>query len=107
MVAGLLVGLSAVFIKDHYILLWILLGVGVFLLFFVPLVLHPNKSYLEIERKRLTIKSIAVTLSVLVSVVVLNVFWNRMLYAFAAVFLLSGTSRIVGKMVYHRQKKVV
>ncbi len=102
MVAGLLVGLSAVFIQDHHILLWSLLGIGALLLFLVPLVLHPNKSYLEPEKKRLTIKSIAVTLSLLVSVVVLNIFWSRMLYAFAAVFLLAGVSRIIGKIVYNR-----
>ena len=101
MVAGLLVGLSAVFIKDHHILLWILLGIGAFLLLLIPLVLHPNKSYLEEERKRLTMKSIAVTLSVLICVVVLNVFWNRMLHAFAAVFLLAGISRIAGKIAYN------
>ena len=104
MVAGLLVGLSTVFIKDHHTLLWILLGIGALLLFLVPLVLHPNKSYLEEERKRLTIKSIAVTLSVLVCVVILNIFWNRMLYAFAMVFLLAGISRIAGKNAYNRRK---
>ena len=82
--------------------LWILLGIGALLSLLVPLVLHPNKTYLETERKRLTIKSIAVTLSLLVSVVVLNIFWSRMLYAFAAVFLLAGVSRITGKIVYNR-----
>ncbi len=102
MVVGLLVGLSAVFIKDHHILLWILLGIGALLLLLVPLVLHPNKTYLETERKRLTIKSIVVTLSVLTCVVVLNVFWNRMLYAFSAVFFLAGISRIAGKIAYDR-----
>ena len=102
MAIGLLAGLSAVFIKDHHIPLWILLGIGALLLLLVPLVLHPNKTYLETERKRLTIKSIAVTLSLLVSVVVLNIFWSRMLYAFAAVFLLAGVSRITGKIVYNR-----
>ena len=102
MVVGLLVGLSAVFIQDHLFLLWSLLVIGALLLFLVPLVLHPNKSYLEPEKKRLTIKSIIVTLSLLVSVVVLNIFWSRMLYAFAAVFLLAGVSRITGKIVYNR-----
>ena len=105
MVVGLLVGLSAAFIQDHHILLWSLLVIGALLLFLVPLVLHPNKSYLETEGKRLTIKSIAVTLSLLVSVVVLNIFWSRMLYAFAAVFLLAGVSRITGKIVYNRNTK--
>ena len=47
---------------------------------------------------RLTIKSIVVTLSVLLCAVALNVFWSRMLYAFAAVFFLAGISRIVGKI---------
>ena len=107
MVVGLLVGLSAVFIKDHFILLWILLGIGALLLLLVPLVLHPNKTYLETERKRLTIKSIAVTLSVLVCAIVLNIFWSRMLHAFAAVFLLAGISRIAGKIAYNRKYKVV
>ena len=101
MVAGLLVGLSAAFIQDHHILLWSLLGIGSLLLFLVPLVLHPNKAYLETERKRLTIKSIVVTLSLLVSVVVLNIFWNSMLYAFSAVFFLAGISRIAGKIAYN------
>ena len=54
------------------------------------------------ERKRLTIRSIVVTLTILACVVVLNVFWDRMLYAFAAVFLLSGASRIAGKIIYDR-----
>ena len=107
MVAGLLVGLSAVFIKDHHTLLWILLGIGALLLFLVPLVLHPNKSYLEEERKRLTIKSIVVTLSVLLCAVTLNVFWSRMLYAFAAVFFLAGISRIVGKIAYDRNDREI
>ena len=105
MVVGLLVGLSAVFIQDHLFLLWSLLVIGALLLFLVPLVLHPNKSYLEPEKKRLTIKSIIVTLSLLVSVVALNIFWSRMLYAFAAVFLLAGVSRITGKIVYNRNTK--
>ena len=47
-----------------------------FIMFLVPLVLHPNKSYLEAERKRLAIRSDVVTLSLLVSVIVLNIFWN-------------------------------
>ena len=101
MVSGLLVGLSSVFIKDRLVLLWSLLSIGALLLLLVPLVLHPNKSYLEAERKRLTIKSIAVTLSVLVCAVVLNSFWSRMLYAFATVFLLAGISRIAGKIAYN------
>ncbi|MBR6323070.1 MAG: accessory gene regulator B family protein [Lachnospiraceae bacterium] len=100
MIAGLLVGLSFVFLKEHPALLWALLGIGALLLLLVPLVLHPNKSHLETERKRLTIRSIVVTLSLLVSVVVLNIFWDRLLYAFSAVFLLAGVSRIAGKLAY-------
>ncbi len=73
----------------------------------VPLVLHPNKAYLETERERLTIKSIMVTLSALMSVFILNVFWNRLLYAFSSVFLLSGISRITGKITYTRRKSII
>ena len=102
MVAGLLVGLSFVFLEKWSVLLWILLGIGALLLFLVPRVLHPNKSYLETERKRLTVRSVVVTLSLLVSVIVLNIFWNKLLYAFSAVFLLAGISRIAGKIAYGR-----
>ena len=105
MVSGLLVGLFTAFIKDHHILLWSLLGFGALLLLLFPLVLHPNKAYLETEKKRLTIRSIVVTLSLLVSVIVLNIFWNRFLYAFSAVFLLAGISRIAGKIAYARNDK--
>ena len=103
MVAGLLVGLCFVFLKELLVLLWILLGVGTLLLLFVPLVLHPNKAYLKAEKKCLTIRSVVVTLSLLVSVIALNIFCNRMLYAFSAMFLASGISRIMGKIVYRRR----
>ena len=103
MITGLLVGLSFVFLKDLPVCLWILLGAGALLLLSVPLVLHPNKAYLEPEKKRLTIRSIIITLSVLISVIILNIFWGNMLYAFSAVFLLSGISRICGKIVYERK----
>ena len=105
MMVELQAGLSIVFIKDCPILLWILLGIGALLLLLVPLALHPNKTYLETERKRLTIKSIAVTLSVLTSVVVLNIFWKRMLYAFSAVFLHAGISRLTGRFMYTSQSR--
>ena len=104
MIAGLLVGLSFLFLKELPVCLWILLGAGASLLISVPLVLHPNKSYLETEKKRLTIRSITITLSVLIAVIVLNIFWNKMLYAFSAVLLLSGISRICGKIVYARKR---
>ena len=65
-----------------------------------PLVLHPNKAYLETERKRLTIRSVIVTLSVIMPVIFINVFWDRFLYAFSAVCLLAGVSRIAGKLAY-------
>ena len=102
MIAGLLVGLSFIFLKGFPVLLWILLGIGALLLFLVPLVLHPNKSYLETERKRLTIRSVVLTLSLLVSVIVLNIFWNSFLYAFSVMFLLAGISRIAGKIAYDK-----
>ncbi len=77
MVAGLLVGLSFVFIKEHHIVLWTILGVGAYLLLLFPLVLHPNKAYLETERKRLTIRSLIVTLSMEALAIIINVFWKK------------------------------
>ena len=100
MIVGLLVGLSFVFFKEYHFILWALLGVGAFLLLLFPLVLHPNKAYLEAERKRLTIRSVIVTLSIGTLVVIINAIWNEFLYAFSAVFLLAGISRIAGKIAY-------
>ena len=65
MIVGLLVGLSFVFFKNNHFILWTLLGVSALLLLLFPLVLHPNKAYLETERKRLTIRSVIVTLSII------------------------------------------
>ena len=42
MFIGLLAGLSFVYLKDHQILLWILLSIGALLLLLFPLALHPN-----------------------------------------------------------------
>ena len=111
MVAGLLAGLSFRFLNDYPILLWNLLGLGCMLLLFCPLVLHPNKYYLEAERKRLTIRSIITTLSLLVIVILIrlwktDVFNNELLFAFSAAFLLSGISRIIGKIVYRNSQKI-
>ena len=100
MIVGLLVGLSFAFFKEQHFVLWTLLVIGALLLLLFPLVLHPNKAYLEIERKRLTMHSMIVTISVGVIVTFINVFWNGFLYAFSAVFLLSGISRIAGKIAY-------
>ena len=102
MVVGLLAGLSFHFLNDRPVLLWSLLCLGCMLLLSCPLVLHPNKSYLEAERKRLTIRSIITTLSLLVIVISIrlwktDVFKNELLFAFSAAFLLSGISRIIGK----------
>lgn len=105
MIAGLLVGLSFYFIKEINILLWVLLDSGVITLLLIPLVLHPNKLYLETKRRRLTIRSIVVTLSILICTLIINVFWNKMLYAFAALFLLAGISRIAGRIKYSQKGK--
>ena len=99
MSVGLLAGLSIVFIKD-YILLWTLLGIGSLLLLLFPLVLHPNKAYLEPERKHLSSRSVIVTLSIGALAIIINVFRNEFLYAFSAAFLLAGISRIAGKTAY-------
>ena len=100
MIVGLLAGFSFVFIKERPTVLWTLLGIGALLLFLFPLVLHPNKAYLGTERKRLTIRSVIVTLSVIMPVIFINVFWDRFLYAFSAVCILAGVSRIAGKLAY-------
>ena len=77
MIVGLLVGLPLVFIKEYHYILWLILGIGAILLLLFPLVLHPNKAYLEAERKRLTIRSVIVTLSIMMPVIFINVFWDR------------------------------
>ena len=107
MITGLLIGLSLLSLMEQPVLLWIVLLAGAFMLLLVPLVLHPNKSYLEEERKRLTSRSIAVTLAAMIWVITLNVFWNRLLYAFSAVFFLSGISRIFGKIIYSQDMKAM
>ena len=105
MITGLLIGLSLLSLMEQPVLLWIVLLAGAFMLLLVPLVLHPNKSYLEEEKKRLTRRSIAVTLSALIWVIAFNAFWNRLLYAFSAAFFLSGISRIFGKIIYSQDIK--
>ena len=100
MIVGLLVGLSFVFFKNNHFILWTLLGVGVLLLLLFPLVLHPNKAYLEPERQHLSSRSVIVTLSMGALVIIINVFWNEFLYTFSAAFLLAGISRIAGKIAY-------
>ena len=84
---------------------------GCMLLLSCPPVLHPNKYYLEAERKRLTIRSIITTLSLLVIVISIrlwktDVFKNELLFAFSAAFLLSGISRIIGKIAYRNSQKI-
>ncbi len=100
MIVGLLVGLSFGFFKEYHFLLWTLLGIGVLLLLLFPLVLHPNKAYLEPEKQHLSSRSVIVTLSIGALAIIINVFWNEFLYAFSAAFLLAGISRIAGKVAY-------
>ena len=100
MIVGLLVGLFFVFFKEYHFILWALLWIGVLMLLLFPLVLHPNKSYLEAERKPLSSRSVIVTLSIGALAIIINAFRNEFLYAFSAVFLLAGISRIAGKVAY-------
>ena len=51
MTAGLLVGLSLIFLKGHPVFLWIFLGGGAAALLRFPLVLYPNKSHLKTKKK--------------------------------------------------------
>ena len=111
MLAGLLTGLSFFYLNNLPGVLWSLLGLGALVLVFFPLVLHPNKSHLKTERKRLTIRSVVTTISLLLVAVVLS-FWkpvlfrNELLDAFSAAFFLSGISRIIGKFVYRNNHTV-
>ncbi len=111
MLAGLLTGLSFFYLNNLPGVLWSLLGLGALVLVFFPLVLHPNKSHLETERKRLTIRSVVTTISLLLVAVVLS-FWkpvlfrNELLDAFSAAFFLSGISRIIGKFVYRNNHTI-
>ena len=100
MIVGLLVGLFFVFFKEYHFILWALLWIGVLMLLLFPLVLHPNKSYLEAERKPLSSRSVIVTLSIGALAIIINAFRNEFLYAFSAAFLLAGISRIAGKVAY-------
>ena len=100
MIVGLLVGLPLVFIKEYHYILWLILGIGAILLLLFPLVLHPNKAYLEAERRSLSSRSVIVTLSIGALAIITNAFWNEFLYAFSAAFLLAGISRIAGKIAY-------
>ena len=102
MITGLLIGLSFIVLNKLPFLLWALLWGGSFMLLLVPLVLHPNKSYLEEERKCLSRRSITVTLLSMICVVVHNLFWDELLYAFSALFFLAGISRIAGILIYGR-----
>lgn len=98
MILGLCAGLSFIFIRERHMILWILTAIGAFLLFSFPLVLHPNKAHLEKERQSLSARSIVITAVSMTAVIICNIIWDRMLYAFSAAFLLSGISRIGGKI---------
>lgn len=104
MVIGLLIGLSFSFVKEYCTILWCLLGTGGLILLLIPLVLHPNKAYLESERKRLSIRSVIITVSLLTAVIILNSINNHLLYAFSAVFFLAALSRATGKIAYHNHE---
>ena len=103
MVIGLCLGLSCVFIRSYHTILWIMMALGASLLLLFPLVLHPNKAYLEKDRRPLSIRSAVVTVFILAVVIICNLFWSSLLYAFSAAFLLAGISRIGGKL-FNKEK---
>ena len=103
MILGLLAGLGFVFFRKWTFVLWVFFGIGSVLLFSFPLVLHPNKSFLNAKRGPLTIRSEITTLFLMSCVIALNIYWNRYLHSFSAAFLLSGLSRIAGKIIYDRE----
>ena len=100
MIAGLLFALSLEFFQEKAVLLWGLYIIGVLLLLAFPLVLHPNKKYLENQRKRLTIRSLAVTIITAVAALLLIRLVRLPLYIVSAVFFLSGLSRVCGRIKY-------
>lgn len=102
MTCGLLTGLSFVFLQEQFACLLIILGISTIVLLMIPLTIHPNKSFLEAKRKPLTIRSIIMTLSALVLVIIVCIFVNKYLCACAATFFLAAVSRIAGKKKYSK-----
>lgn len=102
MTCGLLTGLSFVFLQEQFACLLIILGISTIVLLMIPLTIHPNKSFLEPKRKLLTIRSIIMTLSALVLVILVSIFFDKYLCVCAATFFLAAVSRIAGKMKYSK-----
>ncbi len=100
MICGLLAGLSFVFLQEHLVLQLVIVGISTFVLLIIPLTIHPNKSFLEPKRRSLTIRSIIMTLSALVLVILVNILFDKYLCACAAVFFLAAASRMAGKIKY-------
>ena len=106
MTCGLLIGLSFVFLQEQLVILLIITGISTIVLLMIPLTIHPNKSFLEPKRKPLTIRSIIMTLSALVLVILVSIFLDKYLCACTATFFLAAASRIAGKMKYSKTKPV-
>lgn len=102
MVCGLLTGLAFVFLKEQFAVLLVITVISALVLLMIPLTIHPNKSFLEPKRKPLTIRSIIMTLSALVLVILVSIFLDKYLCACTAVFFLAAVSRIAGKMKYSK-----
>ena len=104
MIAGLLFGLSFVLISGATFVLSLLIVISTFVLLLFPLVLHPNRSYLESEKDYLIKRSRIVTVFCFFLTLVINSFFDKFLYAFSAVFFLAAISRICGKVSYIRKQ---
>ena len=102
MVIGLVVGLVMCRLSIPPVVLWILMAVGTVVLLILPLVLHPNKAFLEEKRIGLSIRSVIVTFCVLAAAITLSLFFPRLLCAFAMSSILAAVSRIAGKVAYSK-----
>lgn len=71
MVLSLTGSLIFCYLKIDTVILWSMIGLGTILLLAFPLVLHPNKAYLEERRKSLSIRSVIVTICTLLVTVII------------------------------------
>ena len=102
MCAGLLVGLAFPFLPFPDGVFYAIGALSVLLLLAFPLVLHPNKSYLKSDRKRLILRSVLTTLFIsCLACALLLLHWAPASIVSAA-FLLSAISRLCAKLLYPR-----
>ena len=103
MIAGLLTGLSFQFLEKWAFILWFLLIISFCSLLIIPIVLHPNKNYLNDDIPKFAKRSRTITGILGILAVFIVVFLKLPLYPFSAVFFLAACSRISGMSAYKKQ----